>query len=472
MEDKTTRQWAEEEFGGAVLGDKRRTERLVKTAAGKAQSPDSAMSLCCGRGSAQSICRLFDNEKVNFDSVTAAHKEQTRNRCREYDTVYAVQDTTFLDFSGHKALEGLGSLPNHKTPCGLVMHNLLAVSAEKVPIGVLGAEIWARDPKDYGNRRKNRHKRPIEDKETRKWLWGKEQAGEILSQNSRVILVGDRGSDLFELFCAPRQPNLELLVRVKHNRRVENNDDVNNAKLFKLMEGSPVMGEYRFTIPSRHGRKKREAVIEVKAGAATLPPPQYLIKNGKEPVSLNWVWAREKDVTRGAVKPIDWKLFTTVPVDSFADAMECIHGYSCRWVIEEYHRVLKSGVKIERLQFEILDRMLPAMGVCCVIAWRVLFLSKYFRERPDESASNVSSEVERLVLSGWLKTNGYKRWRVRTVKDFIVNAAMLGGYPGRKNDGPPGTKTLWQGLRRLDSMVEGYLMAAEIQKISQKEEMS
>ena len=470
MNDDTIELWADREFGGAEMGDKRRTNRLVKTAAGKARNPEAAMSLCCEKNDAQLICRLFDQEEVTFDSVIACHKERTAQRCREYEKIFAVQDTTTLDLSSHKSLGGLGSITSCKREAGLLMHNVLAVSPDRTPLGLIDVNIWSRDLKNFGTK-KSRASRPIEEKESYKWLRGKEKAEGLLGDSCNIVLLGDRESDIFELFALPRPKNLNLLVRATYNRHIEagneNDDDTDKIRrLFDAMRNSQTAGEYNLQVPARNGKKSRQTVMEVGFGTVSIKPHQYIKTRGyDESLNLNWVWATEKNPPANPSDLIDWKLLTTLPVNDFASAKECVDGYSNRWVIEEYHRVLKSGCKIEGLQFETLDRMYPAMAICCVVAWRILFLAKFACERPDGDAALVSSEVERKVTGGWLKSRKEKNWQIKTVKDFVTGVAKMGGYLGRKSDGPPGTKTIWQGLRRLDDMINGYLLASQTLKI-------
>ena len=349
------------------------------------------------------------------------------------------------------------------------MHNVIAVSPNKTPLGLIDVNIWSRDLKNFATK-KTRRSSPIEEKESYKWLRGKEKTETLLGDSCNVVLLGDRESDIFELFASPRSKNFDILVRATYNRNIDssssNDEDGKILRLFEIMRETEKSGEFVFQVPRHKGKKPRQTVIDVRFGTVSVKPHQYLKARGfEESISLNWVWATEKNSSERSGDFIDWKLLTTLPVNDFASAKECIDGYSNRWVIEEYHRVLKSGCKIEGLQFETLDRMYPAMAICCVVAWRILFLTKFARENSNGDISLVSSEVECKVLSGWLKSHKEKNWKVKTIKDFVFGVARMGGHPGRKSDGFPGAKTIWQGLRRLEDMVDGYLLSLEIQKL-------
>jgi hypothetical protein len=472
--------WAEQEFGDAELGDVRRVKRLIMTASGKAKDTGAAMSLCLNKNDSQSICRLFDRPEVTCDSVINCHKIRTVERCKEYEKIYVTQDTSFLDFSGHKALDGLGRLCHEKTGKGLVMHSALAVTPDGKPLGVLDAKIWARpdDPREKTEQEKRKRikslrSKAIEEKESFKWLDCSNNVAQLLGDLScNVILVSDRESDIFEYFAQERPKNFDFLVRVKFNRCAKKDEESDNEadeklKLFDLMEKSDSIGKYTLDIPTRKGIKAHKAKIVLKSGSITLEPHKYLKKQGySDRITLNWVYARETNSNKKPKDLIEWKLLTTLPVKTFDEAISCVRGYSKRWLIEEYHRVLKSGCKIEGLQFETLDRMYPAMGVCFVVAWRVLFLSKYARENPDDDATCVCSELEKTVLAGWLKINKFKDWKVETVEDFVRGVGILGGNPGRRTGGRPGPKTLWIGTNQLDCIVQGYLLAQQMQQLS------
>ena len=147
-------------------------------------------------------------------------------------------------------------------------------------------------------------------------------------------------------------------------------------------------------------------------------------------------------------------------MDKFSCAVEMIRCYTARWLIEEFHRVLKSGCRIERVQFETLERILPVIGVLCVVAWRVLHLTKLSRSG-GLKATAVGSREEVVVLRKWLSAQGDRSCAIDSAREFNIAVARLGGFQGRKSDGMPGTKTTWQGLRNLEMLVLGYRLATQ-----------
>ena len=210
--------WAQGEFGSARLGDERRTRRLVQVASGAASAVGAALSSVCGRSGAQTVSRLLDCREATLESVTRPHVMKTASRCASHERVLAIQDTTVLDFSTHTSVEGIGPICHLTHNRGLLMHSVLCVDENRVPLGILGLQIWARKDSERGSAKKVN--RPASAKESRKWLVGLDQVQQQLPASQRVLVVGDRESDLYALFVAPRRAAVDLLVRLAHNRNV------------------------------------------------------------------------------------------------------------------------------------------------------------------------------------------------------------------------------------------------------------
>jgi hypothetical protein len=448
MQDCQEMFWARNEFRSADFGDIRRTHRLVKIAASLALNVGTAISMVCGKMSAQLVSRFFARAEVTVDSVLQPHIETTVERCAGEGRIFAVQDTTHLDYGSHYALEGLGPIGKVAGNRGLLMHTVLAVTEEKVPLGILGMNLWARDLDNHGNARQRR-KRPIEDKDSYKWLIGLEQAESAVKEGQKLLVIGDRGSDIYELFAHPRRATTDLLVRSNQNRTLISDE---HRLLLDAVSASDELGRYFLDIPRQGSRPHRRAEMVVRSVSVTLKRP-YVRK--KEGLVLNCVCARELNPP-GKVAGLEWILLTSLPVETLSDALYVLDAYSCRWVIEEFHKVLKSGCKVERLQFEKLDSLLPAIALLSVVACRVLYLTKESRRSPDADVSQVSSPLEREVLEKWLISQREKRYRILTLQDFVRGVAILGGFMARKHDGNPGPKVVWQGLKRLEEIIIGY----------------
>lgn len=449
--------WAEQEFGDGRLGDTRRTRRLVGMAAGLAGNVGIAISSSCGRSGAQAVSRLLCRGETTLKSVTSAHIEQTAQRCSGTERILAVQDTTALDFSTHGCTEGLGYITTSLKRRGLLMHTVLAVKRDKTPLGLLGVQIWSRDDASRGCS-KSRRGRMTSQKESRKWLQGLAQAQSATADDQPVLVVGDRESDVYALFVAPRRANVGLLVRAAHNRRIA---DGEFGCMRDAVENGPVVGSYWLDVPRQGSRRKRTAQLEVRVARVDLRPPINRASDvSKKAVRVSLIRVVEIEVPDGVVG-LEWTLLTSDVIETLDDAVEMIHCYGARWVIEEFHKVLKSGCRVEDLQLDTAERLIPAIGIMAVVAWRVLYLTKRARQDPEMNPLEVGSAEEVKVMSFWLKSKGDKQWQISTASQFNIAVARLGGFLGRKSDGMPGTKTTWQGLRQLEALVLGYRLATQ-----------
>lgn len=453
--DNQASAWAAKEFGGAQLGDLRRTLRLVSVACGLAEQPGRAISTACGRNGAQAVSRLFDCEDVTEDSVLAPHIKQTRKRTETEEQVLAIQDTTSLDFSTQSSVQGLGPTTTSPYARGLIMHSVLIATKEKTPLGIAGLEIWSRDEDDRGQA-KNRRKRKVCDKESHKWLTGLRSAEACVPPEKHLLVIGDRESDLFALFAEPRRENTDILVRVAHNRAISEGE---SAYLLDAARESPEIGDCYVDIPRQGTRPKRRAKLRIQSTSVMLKPPRHRTPDIPEMPLRAWtVRVTEVDIPDG-IDPLEWMLLTTQPLEDLESAVSMVRAYTARWLIEEFHRVLKSGCRVERMQLENAERLKPAIAVNAVVAWRVLFITKYARECRDGNVSEIATELEVKVLQRWLRTKNEKPDCIRTVGEFVRAVGLLGGFMGRKHDGDPGTKVIWQGIKRLEDLQAGYMLA-------------
>jgi hypothetical protein len=287
---------------------------------------------------------------------------------------------------------------------------------------------------------------PLEDKESYKWLRSAQQTSDalkdFLDDGGQAVLVGDRESDLTDLFAQQRHPNFHLLVRSLHPRRVEIGSQ--KSCLPALLDSVTECGEYTVTVSRQHASPEREAKMGLKYAQVTLAP------FGKN-VARQQLWvvqASEKDAP-AAVTPLSWTLFSTKEVPDFDEARRVVQRYSRRWLIERLHYTLKTGCfNVERLQFDDLHTLANALAFYYVVAWQVLWLMYWSRERPEAPVEDFFSKEEVLILS---RTS---RKPIATMKQAIRAVAELGGYVYYPKAGPPGVKLLCAGQRRLNDMVE------------------
>jgi len=419
-----------------------------------AEHPEASCPEALGKAGAKAAYRFWNNDRVHAEQVLAPHAERTVQRSMEYPVVLVAQDTSEINLTDHPATRGTGYLGSPHCR-GLLLHSLLAIAPTGVPLGVLRQFTWVRPLAQLGKRHRRR-KTALKEKESQRWLDGMTATAEQLSQHPRVVLMGDRESDLFDLFAMPRPANVDLLVRVcRERRRV----DHPTRYLDKALQSEPVRGHVQIEIPARPNRQARKATMAVRWLSLEVHAPCHGPK--RPAVRLNFVLIEEIAPPPGE-KPVRWLLATTLPVESMEDALRCVQWYAYRWTIERFHFVLKSGCKIEERQLETVEAMERAIPLFSIVAWRLLWLTLQARETPDALCTAILEEFEWKALCA-VVPGGPRRLPVTppTLREAVRMIAQLGGFLGRKCDGEPGPQTLWRGLRRLHDIARGWRAATK-----------
>ena len=374
------------------------------------------------------------------------------------------QDTTELDFTHMTATTGLGPL-NDKGRKGLYLHALYAVSGDGVPLGVLDAAMIIRDPATFGDAKIPHKKRPACGKESLRWVEGYEKTSAVaaLLPDCEVISVGDREGDIFELYAAwhaaveREGPCAGWIIRANQDRALTGTLHDDPARLFAALAAAPLPGTHSFGVPAWTGTRKvkgnrvpsqrsaRTVCQEVRAMEVTPRPPYR--KGAKLPRVSFWaVLAEERDPPEGE-DPVRWLLLTSKPVATLGEALEIIGIYRRRWDIEVFHRVLKTGCRVERIQLKSGQALCNALAIHLVVAWRILYLTHLGRVVPDLPCGSVFEEAEWRSACAVAKRD--KAAGEPSLAEFIRIVGKLGGHLGRKGDGPPGAQSLWQGLARV-----------------------
>ena len=457
--------WTEEEFGRAPFFDARLQQRLFTLAADFFAQP-GALIPQASQGSAaktKAAYRFFRNPQVDMPKLLRPHLESTLERVRSHPVILAVQDTTTLNYTAHPP-QGVGPInTTQDRAVGLVLHDTMAFTPEGTPLGLLNVQCWARDPAQAGKRHR-RHQLPIEEKESRKWLVSYRAVAQVqkLCPHTRLISVGDREADLYELFqeAAQEAPGPGLLVRAERSRQrqVEHEDEA--AGLWARMAAETMAGTLSVAVPRRGSRPARSAKLEVRLAPVVLRPPA---RSKHSPLRVWAVYAREVDYPAEVKEPIDWMLLTTVKTESFGDACQRLDWYSRRWGIEVYHRTLKSGCRIEDRRLEDRESLEACLALDLVVAWRVYWLARVGREEPHTACDQILKEEEWRVLSAW--AHGTMAETAPTLQEATRWIGKMGGWLARGKHDHPGTTCIWRGLVRLPTLVQGYLLALRIHGI-------
>ncbi len=410
-------QWSGLEFGQAELGDKRLVNRLTEIVENKSEHP-GASYLQASNGDRYAIKGYYnfignDQHNLNFDSILESHKHRTKQRMKYADCVLSIQDTSDLNYSKLKHCEGLGSLgtnQNDVESMGLKLHSSFVVDTKGVPLGILDAKCYAPDPTKVKKKKSEKRNTPISEKTSYRWLEGYQACinASKLMPDTQIINVMDREADIYELFeLAEKNKNcVDLLIRAKHNRKLESSEQ----KLFDELSQSRVHFKCEAIIPPQRERRNkrtgkirpyrsgRKAVLTVRYKKIRLKPPPSTILKNRPLINLYAIYVQEENPPEGAEK-ISWLLITTLQVTSPEMAKRCIGFYKRRWRIEEWHRVLKTGLGIEKYKNRSADIIKRILAMDMVIGWRAMFLTLSGRENPGAPAELFFNEIECNILS-------------------------------------------------------------------------
>jgi hypothetical protein len=442
-------------LGQASFGDRRLSQRLVILASQVAADPSASIPKACGPwGQTKAAYRFLDNDKVTEDDLLAPHYQSSKQRLKEHPVVLAVQDTTQIDFTSHPRTTGLGILsdPEHQ---GLFYHPTLLVSPEKTPLGLAHHLVWERPRQDFGKRH-SRRSRPLAAKESRKWLASLEATARLQGElpQVRLVSVADREADVFDLFLKAQELNLHLLVRAAWNRGVDHPEKY----LWDYLETAPPAGQLTVEVPRRPGKAARRATLAVRFSPVSLLPPRYRRTDPVlTPISLWAVYAKEEEPPPGEAA-LSWLLLTTIPVHSLEEAQEKINWYTCRWQIEVFFKILKSGCRIEQRQLETAARLRRCLALYAVVAWRILYLTLECRRLPHLSCEALLAPEEWQALCCFSQRTAKPPAKPPTLLEATKMIAQLGGFLGRTRDGFPGPATLWQGMQRLGDIVVAWCL--------------
>jgi hypothetical protein len=475
--------WAVREFGGADLGDERINQRLVKVAAAAAASPSRSIPGQC-RGAwrkTKGAYRLFDNSKVSFDKLQEPHRQLTLEAAGKCSTVLWVSDTSTLSFA-HPHTTGLG--PTSTGGSGMLLHSTLGIdvsmgidvgmgidagSGEGKPrvLGLGHQQVWSR-PKG----KKKAAKVP----ESRKWKAGIDAIG-TPPPGVRWVQVGDAESDCWEAIEACRDAGSGFAIRACQNRLVHGGHGsqaqatgsqaraTEPVLLFDLLEKQPMLGGKHLYLRSRPDRPARWAKLAISAMAVTVLAPKNWSdkphRKGRprpEPIQCWAVRVWELEPPEGQ-EPAEWVILTDECVEDLESAVKVAFWYTCRWLIEEYHKCLKTGCRIESRQLEEAKRLERLLGVLAVVAVRLLQLKHQAKINPDAPAQSVVPEPYVKTMKAYLKLPPKKKL---TAYQFWRETARMGGFLARKGDGEPGWITLWHGWEELELLTAGFELAEKM----------
>jgi hypothetical protein len=446
-------QWAQWNFGNCQLGDKRRTARLVQLAEQFGSNPSASLPDQTEIWSdLKAAYRLFDRDEVTFEAIARPHWELTRQSASGRCLV--IGDTTEIDFGRFREIDGVGPTGNG-TGNGFLLHNALLVQADTgETIGVAGQVIHHRKPKRKTKKRENASQRMKRERESQ--VWGKviEDIGPP-ADGVEYVHVFDRGADNFEVYCHLLEQKGEWVIRAsKLSRKILAGAADEPMTLQEYLPHLRTLGSYTLSLRARPGQAARESQLKVRVGRIKIPRPRHVspwVRDRKQPpIAMNVIEVVEVNAPEG-ITPIRWVLLTSLPVSSLDDAWEIIGYYESRWLVEEYHKALKTGCCTEARQLKTGGRLEALVGLTSVVALRLLQLKSLARIKPEVPAQRVVPAIWLQMLK--LARKNLTRVHDLTVGQFYREVAKLGGFLGRKGDGEPGWLTIWRGWEKLNMYV-------------------
>ena len=466
--DRKVTEWVENEIEGSKFRDKRLAPRFQKLVEDLSRNIGSGLTVACQDwASMKAAYRFLSNTRVTEQEILAGHFCCTRERfAATEEPVLVLHDTTEFSFRrGDDCSIGvLKKLPVRRmgrqlTTCGILMHSSLVVTTGGLPLGLSAVKFWTRDKFKGTNalkRRMNPTRIPIEQKESIRWLENLNQSTTLLGDPDRCVHIGDRESDIYELFCIAVDQQTNFLFRTCVDRVA--GDD--STLVSKIVDQAPIRGRHRLTVKDKQGNS-REAILELKFTSLIVHPPEY--KKKKYPaLKLTVIEARERNKpTKG--EPIVWKLITNLPVKNLSSAIEKLEWYASRWKIETFHKILKSGCRAEESRMRTAQRLANLIAIFTILSWRIFWVTMLKREAPRARPSLAFTKTEIEILKRQIKSKRQPHsQRKYCIDRFVLQVAKLGGYLARANDPPPGNIVIWRGLARLSDMQLGFEMQGDI----------
>jgi hypothetical protein len=460
--------WLDGELAGCSLPDERLNKRLGKLLAQIGGAVGQSIPLVCQDwANTKAAYRFFSNDRVSEADILAGHFQSTRDRFLATNgLVFVLHDTTEFTYqreapeaigitkSINSGRDKAGRLRSH-TVCGILMHSSLALTNAGLPLGITAAKFWTRK-KFKGTaalkKKINPTRVPIEKKESIRWLENLRQSTELLDDPGRCVHIGDRESDIYELFCTAQEIGTHFLIRTCVDRLAGNGDHT----IAEEMDEVAIKGLHHIEVRDSKGDLDT-AVLEIRYRKIRVLPP--IGKQKRYPaLTLTVLHAVERGTPKNR-KKIDWKLITDLPVQSRRDALEKLQWYAWRWKIEVFHKILKSGCKAEESKLRTAQRLTNLIAVFCILSWRIFWMTMLNRAAPDARPTLALGEGEISLLDHLVKDRTSRRRK--TLAHYLTKIARLGGYLARANDPPPGNTVMWRGLSRLTDIRLGAIIGAE-----------
>ena len=411
-------------------------------------APGLSIPDACGEWSeTKAGYRHIGNDAFEVEKVQIAHRAETIMRASAHERVLAVQDTTFLNFSGHEKTTGLGQIRTKEASDskGLITHTQFLITTQGIPLGILGQKIWSRTKREKATasaQRQLQRKTPIKDKESYKWIEFLE-AKWVKEIEAKVVHIGDREIDMFEFIQRANSLDEDFVIRSSWNRRIK---DVEAEHLLEKLKKQKVSYKTKIAL------EKQERGLEVRSCKVEIKLPgnhKFISQKANEIVTA--IYVTEKKPPKGETA-LEWMLLTNIPCENNQEIQEKIEWYKLRWKIEVFHKILKTGCRVEKSRFSTGEKISKMVVLQSIVAWRLFFLSMLNKDSPNSSSEEILSEAEWKSLYCVANKTKELPQKAPTVGQSILWIAKLGGFLARRHDGDPGFITIWRGWNKLQNM--------------------
>lgn len=465
--------WVKSELSSVNFGDKRLDERFWFLSQELSKHPSQSINQASANwAAAKAAYRFFDNPKVSPEKILEPHYASTIDRIFEQERVVVVQDTSYFNFTSHPKTKGLG--PISKSPKtgfeqqGICLHTSLALTTQGLPLGLVDQQMWVRDGIKCNRKKLGNYKTnilPIEQKESFKWIKSLRRTA-IKTKDIPVIMVADREADIFEFFDESLDYGVDILVRLR-NDRILCDEDLDYVHVSEKLNFEEIKSVIEIEVPGSGKRQSRQAILEMKYTPITLSAHGRGIntvrnKNHHD-LELFIIELKEKNAPENT-EDLHWILITTLEIKNQKQALEVIKFYKMRWMVEVYFKTLKTGCNIESCRLEEAIKLENYMALLSIIAWRILWMTFINRINPNASCESVLTKSEWQSL--WIMKNklSIKLKEIKpippkeapNVHTALRWLASLGGFLARKSDGEPGMIAIWRGWLELTSAVIMY----------------
>lgn len=461
-EEKRSSAWIDGELSDCQFKDERLGKRFRSLIEQLASSPGESIPLVCQDwASTKAAYRFLDNDRVSEAQILSGHFHATRDRvAASPGPILVLHDTTEFSYKreddaaiGKTRLCLSRSLfpgrMQHYTACGILMHSSLAITPDGLPLGLTAIKFWSRQKFKGTNALKRRIKESV------RWLENLRQSTQLLARPDSCVHIGDRESDIYELFCTAKDVGTHFLLRTCVDRLAGDGTHTVSAE----MAETRCKGLHRVEVRDRRG-KISQATVELTFRRVKILPP--IGKKSRYPtLDLTVLHASERGKPRGRDR-IEWKLLTELPVTSRAQAIEKLNWYAQRWKIETFHKILKSGCGAEQSKLRTAERLVNLLATFCILGWRIFWITMLNRFTDHARPTLVFTPLEIKLLNRLVSVpHGARHARPTSLGSSITQLARLGGYLNRAADSPPGNTVIWRGLSRLTDIEIGYLLAAK-----------